>query len=101
MSDQNPRNSADDSAAPERDKDRPSPFFEAARVSSVGIEMAVATAIGWGVGYWIDGKLDSSPWGMLIGLLFGVGAGFNGLIRTARDVQQRNRETSTDDEESK
>ncbi len=69
-----------------RSKDRPSPFFEAAKVSSVGLEMGVATGIGWGFGYWLDGKYDTGPWLMLVGLLFGIAAGFNGLIRTTRQV---------------
>lgn len=69
-----------------RDKDRPSAFFEAAKVSSVGLEMGVSIGIGWGVGYWLDGKYETGPWLMMVGLLFGVAAGFNGLIRTARQV---------------
>jgi len=48
--------------------------------------MGVAIGIGWGLGYWLDGKYDTGPWLMLVGLLFGVGAGFNGLIRTTRQV---------------
>ena len=69
-----------------RDKDRPSAFFEAAKVSSVGLEMGVSIGIGWGVGYWLDGRYETGPWLMIVGLLFGVAAGFNGLIRTARQV---------------
>lgn len=72
-----------------RSKDRPSPFFEAARVSSVGVEMAVATLIGWGFGYWLDNRFQTGPWLMLVGLLLGVAAGFNGLIRTANEVNAR------------
>lgn len=50
--------------------------------------MAVATAIGWGIGYWLDGRFDTGPWLMLVGLLFGVAAGFNGLLRAARQIQR-------------
>jgi ATP synthase protein I len=76
--------------ATERSKDRPSPFFEAAQVSSVGVEMAVATLVGWGCGYWLDSHFETGPWLMLAGLLFGVAAGFKGLIRTAKKVSTRN-----------
>ena len=76
-----------DTVSEGRSKDRPSPFFEAARVSSVGLEMAVATAIGWGFGYWLDNKYETGPWLMLAGLIFGVAAGFKGLIRTAKEVE--------------
>ena len=48
--------------------------------------MAIATGIGWGVGYWLDGRYGTGPWLMIVGTLFGVAAGFNGLIRTARIV---------------
>jgi ATP synthase protein I len=74
---------------PARSKDRPSPFFEAAQVSSVGIEMAVATFVGWGAGYWLDNRFETGPWLMLVGLLLGVVAGFRGLIRTANQVSAR------------
>lgn len=77
------------STKPERSKNRPSPFFEAAKVSSVGLEMAIATVAGWGIGYWLDGKYDTGPWLMLVGLGFGVAAGFKGLIRTANEVNAR------------
>lgn len=75
-----------------RSKDRPSAFFEAAGAASVGIEMALATGIGWGIGYWLDGKYGTGPWLMLVGLLFGVAAGFKGLIRTANQVHARSQE---------
>ena len=78
--------SSNPATKPERSKDRPSPFFEAAQVSSVGIEMAVATFAGWGAGYWLDNRFETGPWLMLVGLLLGVAAGFKGLIRTARQV---------------
>ena len=84
--------SAPQSALAARSKDRPSPFFEAAGAASVGIEMAIATGIGWGIGYWLDGKYDTGPWLMLVGLLFGVAAGFKGLIRTANQVHARSQE---------
>ena len=60
-------------------------------MSSVGMEMAVATLIGWGIGYWLDGKYDTGPYLMIVGLFFGVAAGFNGLMRTANEVNARYR----------
>ena len=53
--------------------------------------MAVATLVGWGIGYWLDGKYDTGPYLMIVGLIFGVAAGFNGLIRTANEVNARNK----------
>ena len=58
------------------------------KFSSVGIEMAVATLFGWGIGYWLDGKLGTYPWFMLGFLLLGVAAGFKGVFRAAREAQE-------------
>lgn len=76
---------------PARDEDRPSAFFEAARVSSVGLEMGVSILAGWGLGYYLDSQLGTDPWLMLVGLLFGVAAGFNGLLQTAKRVNRQQR----------
>jgi len=34
----------------------------------------VAPMIGFGVGYWVDGKLGSSPYLMILGIILGFGA---------------------------
>ena len=59
-------------------------FFKAARLASVGIEMGVAVGLGWAIGSWLDRKLGSKPWLMLVFLLFGVAAGFKGVLVAAR-----------------
>jgi ATP synthase protein I len=58
------------------------------RVASVGIELALSTVIGLLGGRWLDGKLGTDPWLMLLGLLLGVAAGFRSLIRTARRANE-------------
>ena len=60
-------------------------------MSSVGLEMALAVIFGWGIGYWLDKKYDTDPYLMLVGLMFGIAAGFNGLIRTTNEVKAQNR----------
>jgi ATP synthase protein I len=64
----------------------------AARLASVGIEFALSTVIGMLGGRWLDGKLGTEPWLMIVGLLLGVTAGFRSLIRTA---QKANRDSQT------
>ena len=49
---------------------------------SVGWELASFTLLGVGLGYWLDGRYQSSPWGTLIGALFGIVLGLYRLIRT-------------------
>ena len=62
------------------------------KFASLGIEMAVATFIGWGIGYWLDLQLGTEPWLMLVFLLCGVAAGFKGVFRAAREAQEMMRE---------
>jgi ATP synthase protein I len=62
--------------------------------ASVGIEMAVATVIGWGFGYYLDERFDTYPVLMLIFLLLGVAAGFRGLIRAAQQAKRDARESN-------
>ena len=62
--------------------------------ASVGIEMAVATVIGWWFGYYLDKRFDTYPVLMLIFLLLGVAAGFRGLIRAAQQAKRESRESN-------
>ena len=63
------------------------------KFASLGIEMGVATFIGWGIGYWLDLQLGTEPWLMLVFLLCGVAAGFKGVFRAAREAQEMMRES--------
>lgn len=67
------------------------------RVASVGIEFALSTVIGLLGGRWLDGKLHSEPWLMLVGLVLGVVAGFRSLIRTARRANEASAREKDDD----
>jgi F0F1-type ATP synthase assembly protein I len=49
---------------------------------SVGWELASFSLLGVGLGYWFDKKFLSSPWGTLVGSLFGIVIGLYRLIRT-------------------
>ena len=71
---------------------------ELASLASVGIELAVATTLGFLGGRWLDGKLGTEPWLALVGLLLGVVAGFRNLIVTARKAQ---RELDRQDDEKR
>ena len=65
-----------------------------ASVGAFGIELLVATTIGFLGGRWLDRKLGTDPWIGLLGLLLGLTAGFRNLIRTIRKAQREQ-----DDEE--
>ena len=51
------------------------------RYSGVGLELAGATAGLALVGYWIDRKFGTSPWGILGGVTIGIVGGLYNLIR--------------------
>jgi ATP synthase protein I len=60
----------------------------ALRLASVGIELAISTVIGLLGGRWIDGKLGTEPWLMIVGLVLGVTAGFRSLFLAARKANR-------------
>ena len=53
-------------------------------LSTVGLTLVVATVIGLAGGYYLDRWLGTSPWLTLIGLLFGIAAGFVNLFRSVK-----------------
>jgi F0F1-type ATP synthase assembly protein I len=55
-------------------------------LSAAGLELAISIVIGTFAGKWLDGKLDTAPYLMLVGLVLGAIAGFRALFRTARNA---------------
>ena len=55
--------------------------------------MGVAVVVGWWFGQFLDRKLGTDPWLMIVFLLFGVGAAFKAVIREARRVQSESKDT--------
>jgi F0F1-type ATP synthase assembly protein I len=51
------------------------------RYSGVGLELAGATAGLALLGYWIDGKFGTTPWGMLGGVTIGIVGGLYNLVK--------------------
>ena len=52
-----------------------------ARYGTVGIEMGLCVIFGWWFGTTADEWFGSAPYGLNLGLFFGVAAGFNALWR--------------------
>jgi len=52
---------------------------ELAYFSSLGLSVALSIFIGLGIGVWLDGKFDTSPWLTLIFLGFGIAAAFRNI----------------------
>jgi ATP synthase protein I len=55
-----------------------------ARTISIGIEFVVSVMLGLGAGYWLDKKLGTAPWLMLVGIGFGSAAGFRALLQAMK-----------------
>ena len=63
-------------------------YKELAYYSSLGLSVALAIFIGLGIGVWLDRKFNTSPWLMLIFLLFGIIAGFRNIGRAIKRVRK-------------
>jgi ATP synthase protein I len=73
--------------------DKPSKFIKLARLSSVGLELGISVVIGWAFGAWLDRKLGTAPWLMIVFLLIGITAGFRSVYRTAREASRSTKES--------
>jgi len=56
-------------------------FYQSLSASSVGLELGLAVVIGVLFGRWLDGKLGTEPWMMLVFLALGLVAGFRSVMR--------------------
>jgi ATP synthase protein I len=70
------------------------------RYSGVGLELAGATAALALVGYWVDGKFGTSPWGILIGVFIGIVGGMYNMVKESlaavREAQKDDAERAED-----
>ena len=61
--------------------EEPSVLRQLARLSTVGVALVAATAIGLAIGYGLDRWLGTGPWLTMVFTLFGIVAGFLNLFR--------------------
>ena len=72
------------------------------RYSGVGLELAGATAGLALVGYWIDSRFGTGPWGILGGVVIGLVGGLYNLVRQSlAAVQEGQTEDKLAAEESR
>jgi len=52
------------------------------------IELVAGLGIGFGIGYGLDSLLGTTPWLMILFLLFGLAAGVKTMMRSAEEIQR-------------
>ena len=68
------------------------------RYSGVGLELAGAIAGLALIGYWVDGRFGTAPWGIVVGVFIGLVGGLYNLVRESLAAV---REAQADDESAR
>ncbi len=63
-------------------RDWTSGLREAAPLLGLGMTLAVTVLAGLGLGYWLDGRLGTRPWLMLVGASLGITAALVYFIKS-------------------
>jgi len=77
---------------PPQGDDKRKLVVQIAHYSTVGLEMGLAVAVGAGLGYYLDKRLGTHPWLMIVCLFFGIAAGFRSLYRALKRMQREDKE---------
>jgi ATP synthase protein I len=56
------------------------------QLSTIGLAFVFALVLGFAAGFWLDGKLGTSPWLSLLGFAMGLAAGVLNVVRTMQSV---------------
>jgi F0F1-type ATP synthase assembly protein I len=70
--------------------------YRALSLSSLGLEMGIAVILGLVVGRWLDGRLGTEPWLMLLMTALGMAAGFKGVFRAMGEADRIARENEAE-----
>ncbi len=62
---------------------------EAAPLLGLGLTLAVTVLAGLGAGYWLDGRLGTRPWFLLLGASLGVVAAMVHFVRSVAGSSKR------------
>lgn len=65
------------------------------------IELVAGLGIGFGVGYGLDLLLGTTPFMMVLFIFFGLAAGVNVMMRSAKEIQERQLAEAGKDGETK
>ncbi|HEY0252180.1 MAG TPA: AtpZ/AtpI family protein [Kofleriaceae bacterium] len=62
--------------------------YNALSASSVGLELGIAVIVGVLGGMWLDSYFHTTPWLMLLFLVFGLVAGFRNVLRAVERAEK-------------
>lgn len=81
---------------PERTRNVAAPAPSAGEVMGVGLQFAASILIFLFVGRWLDSRLGTAPWLLMLGVFFGAAGGFFSIYRRLviepRERAKRNRD---------
>lgn len=75
-----------------------SPF---AQFMGLGLQFVLSLLLFLYVGKWVDGKLNTSPWFMILGVFVGAGAAFFSMYRALKAAERRQEELDRQEKEGK
>ena len=61
-------------------------------MSAIGIQFAVSIIVGALAGWWLDGRLGTEPWLMILGVVLGSAAAYRDLYLLSRRVRELSEE---------
>jgi F0F1-type ATP synthase assembly protein I len=64
--------------------DSPSTIRTLGQLSTVGMSFVLAIVLGFGGGYWLDGRLGTGPWLAFAGFFLGLAAGVLNVYRVLK-----------------
>ncbi|CAN5554665.1 hypothetical protein BH10BAC6_BH10BAC6_08330 [soil metagenome] len=66
---------------------------------NLGAQMAVTILVLGGAGWWIDSKWQTTPWGLIIGLMLGSALGLTQFLRMIQQLLKRPKEVDNEEVE--
>lgn len=63
-------------------------MYQGLSASSIGLELGLSVVLALLFGMWLDRKLGTQPWMMLLFLVLGLVAGFRGVMRAVARVDR-------------
>lgn len=71
-------------------------YREAMPYLAIGIQMAAIVVIMFLVGKWADEKFNSYPWLMIVGVVFGISAGFYHFFKQTSELIKKSKKKLND-----